>query len=112
METTMKTAPGSDAMGRVVQIGPWRARRQACNDIPMGSPPFVLEEACDGCGARRFSTMVWRESACGRRVAFPRIEPHFLCHEGEVIWQEITDAPLPISAWSGILGHFDEAPPE
>ena len=93
----------------VTDIATWRARRAAKDDVPMGSPAFVLEEPCEGCGARRVSMMVWRQDASrGRRVPFPRIEPHFLCRDGRVIWQEITEAPIPMSAWSGILGHFEE----
>ena len=101
----------------IVSIAPWRARRQARTDVPMGSPPFVLEEPCDGCGARRVSTMVWRGLRAGHYVAFPRVEPHFLCRDGRVVWQEITDAPIPVSGWSHILGRFgipeaDEVPEE
>jgi hypothetical protein len=48
-------------------------------------------------------------SATGGRVAFPRVAPHFLCRHGRVLWQEITDAPIPVSAWSGILGQFEAA---
>ncbi len=98
-------------MGTVEHIGQWRARRTARTDVAIGAPPFVLEEACAGCGCRRVSTMVWREMA-GRRVAFPRIEPHFLCHDGRVVWQEITDAPIPVSGWSRILGRFEESQAE
>jgi len=100
---------GTETIGRVEQIAQWRARRKARTDVPMGSAPFVLEDTCAGCGAERVSVMVWRETAPGRRIAFPRIEPHFLCRDGLVVWQDITDAPIPLSAWSGILGHFDEA---
>jgi hypothetical protein len=97
-------------MGETHDIAVWRARRAAGDDIPIAAPPFVLQEACPGCGARRVSTMVWRiNPGKGRRVAFPRIEPHFLCREGRVLWQEITDAPIPVSAWSGILGQFEAA---
>jgi hypothetical protein len=97
-------------MGEVHDIAIWRARRAAGDDIPIGAPPFVLQDACPGCGARRVSTMVWRMNpGKGRRVAFPRIAPHFLCRDGRVLWQEITDAPIPISAWSGILGQFEMA---
>ena len=53
--------------------------------------------------------LVWRGSAGRPARPFPRVEPHFLCREGRVVWQEITDAPIPISGWSRILGHFDEA---
>jgi hypothetical protein len=97
-------------MGELVQIARWRAQRIAATDIPVGAAPFALEEPCPGCGARRVSTMVWRLTRPeGKRIPFPRIEPHFLCRDGEVLWQEITDAPVPISDWSGILGHFEES---
>jgi len=96
-------------MGDVEEIAAWKARRAAREDVPMGSPPFVLEEPCAGCGARRVATMVWRNDPSRRRRApFPRVEPHFLCRDGRVLWQELTDAPIPLSDWSGILGHFDE----
>jgi hypothetical protein len=95
-------------MGNVEDIAAWRARKLAKDDIPMGSPPFVLEEPCAGCGARRVTTMVWRnDSSRGRRAPFPRVEPHFLCHDGRVVWQEVTDAPIPVSEWSRILGRFE-----
>lgn len=95
-------------MGDVAQIGEWRARRTARQDVPVGAPPFVLEEPCPGCGALRISTMVWREaSPAGRDLPFPRIEPHFFCRGGRVVWQEITDAPIPLEGWSRILGRFD-----
>jgi hypothetical protein len=29
-----------------------------------------------------------------------------------VVWQEITDAPIPVSDWSQILGHFEESQAE
>ncbi len=108
----MDTETANGMGGRVEQISHWRARRRSRTDVPMGSAPFVLEDACAGCGARRVSTMVWRETSAGRRVAFPRIEPHFLCRDGQVVWQEITDAPIPVSGWSRIFGHFDEAQAE
>ncbi|HEY6928552.1 MAG TPA: hypothetical protein VJA66_02645 [Thermoanaerobaculia bacterium] len=96
-------------MGKVEQIAEWRARRQAASDVPIGAPPFALEEPCPGCGVRRVSTMVWRHTGSeDRPVPFPRIEPHFFCEGGRVVWQEITDAPIPISGWSRILGHFEE----
>ena len=96
-------------MGEVHDIAVWRARKLAEGDIPIGAPPFVLEEPCRGCGTRRVSTMVWRnDPARGRLVPFPRVEPHFRCRDGRVLWQEITESPIPISAWSGILGHFEE----
>ena len=95
-------------MAQVEDINAWRARRMAKDDIPIGVPPFVLEEPCPGCGTRRVSTMVWRRNPSdGRRAPFPRVEPHFLCVEGRVLWQEISDAPIPVSAWSGILGRFE-----
>jgi hypothetical protein len=102
-----------EEMGKVAQIGEWRARRRAKTDVPIGALPFVLEEPCPGCGARRVSTMVWRDvSPSGGRVAFPRVEPHFFCRSGRVVWQEITDAPIPVSGWSRILGHFEESKAE
>ena len=96
-------------MGEVHDIAQWRARKAARSDIPIGAPPFVLAEPCEGCGEQRVSTMVWRMDSTGQRAPFPRIEPHFLCRGGRVLWQEITDAPIPVSSWSGILGHFEEA---
>ncbi|HKF42238.1 MAG TPA: hypothetical protein VKG01_03985 [Thermoanaerobaculia bacterium] len=100
---------GTGAVTDIADIAAWRARRAARDDVPMGSPPFVLEEPCPGCGARRVSTMVWRKDASrDRRVPFPKIEPHFLCRDGRVVWQEITESPIPASAWSGILGHFED----
>ena len=97
-------------MSEIYDIAEWRARKKAAEDIPIGAPPFLLEKPCAGCGARRVSTMVWRrKTATDRRVAFPRIEPHYLCRDGRVVFQEITDAPIPVSAWSGILGHFETA---
>jgi hypothetical protein len=96
-------------MGEVHDIATLRARRAAQDDVPMGGPPFVLEEPCTGCGSRRTSIMVWRNDPTrSRRVPFPRVEPHFLCRDGHVVFQEITDAPIPVSAWSTILGHFEE----
>ena len=96
-------------MGNVEQIAEWRARRVAGRDVAIGAPPFVLEEPCPGCGAPRVSTMVWRALSSDRpAVPFPRIEPHFLCREGRVLWQDITDAPIPVSGWSEILGRFRE----
>ena len=96
-------------MGELHDIAVWRARKAAEGDVPMGSPPFVLEEPCPGCGARRVTSLVWRKTASvGGRVPFPRIEPHFQCREGRVLFQEITEAPIPMSSWSGILGHFEE----
>jgi len=96
-------------MGDVEQLSQWRARRKAATDIPIGAPPFALEEPCAGCGAQRVSTMVWRQACAGaERIPFPRIEPHFFCQDGRVVWQEITDAPIPLSGWSRILGRFQE----
>jgi hypothetical protein len=97
-------------MADVQDINAWRARKLAQDDIPIGVPPFVLEEPCPGCGTRRISTMVWRRNPSdGRRAPFPRVEPLFFCQEGRVLWQEISDAPIPVSAWSGILGRFEAA---
>ena len=96
------------AAGNVVELAAWRVRRDRSRDIPMGAPPFVLEEPCPGCGAERVATMVWRESTGGRAVPLPRMEPHFECRDGRVLHQEITDAPMPLSAWSSILGRFRE----
>jgi Cu/Ag efflux protein CusF len=51
--------------------------------------------------------VVWRRnSSTSRRV---RVESHFLYRGGRVLWQDITDSPIPVSAWSGILGRFEEA---
>ena len=97
-------------MAEIEDIGVWRARRMAKDDIPIGVPPFVLEQPCPGCGTRRVCTMVWRrDPADGQRAPFPRVEPHFLCTEERVLWQEISDAPIPVSAWSDILGRFETA---
>lgn len=97
-------------MGEVHRISEWRARREARADVPIGAPPFVLEEPCPGCGMRRVATMVWRRAPKDALpVALPRMAPHFLCRDGEVVCQEITDAGIPLSGWSGILGHFEEA---
>jgi len=96
-------------MGELRDIAVWRAARAARDDVLIGSPPFVLEEPCPGCGCERISTMVWRASSGRPARPFPRVEPHFLCRDGRVVWQEITDAPIPVSGWSRILGHFDEA---
>ena len=99
--------------GNVEPIAVWRARRAAAKDLPMGVPPFVLEEPCPGCGVERVGILVWREVSPSRPAsAFPRIEPHFQCEEGRVLFQEITDAPIPVSAWVGILGRFREAAAE
>jgi hypothetical protein len=96
-------------VGEVHDIAAARARRAARDDVAMGAPPFVLQDPCAGCGERRVTTMVWRnDPSRGRRVPFPRVEPHFLCRDGRVLWQEITDAPIPVSDWSGILGRFEE----
>ena len=102
---------GGLAAGNVVELALWRTRRDRSRDLPMGAPPFVLEEPCPGCGAERVATMVWRETpGAGRPVPLPRMEPHFECRGGRVVHQEITDAPLPVSAWSSILGRFREEP--
>ncbi len=94
-------------MGTIEEIASWRAKKKAASDIPIDSPAFILEEPCAGCGLRRVSIMVWRDvSGRGERVPFPRIEPHFLCRDGRVVWQEITDAPIPASEWSRVKGHF------
>jgi hypothetical protein len=91
----------------IYEIAEWRARRERSTDVPLGVPPFALEEPCSGCGARRIATMVWRRRAGGEAEAFPRMEPHFLCRDGHVLWQEVTDAAIPLSGTSGILGHFE-----
>ena len=97
-------------MGEILRIAQWRARRAARADVPIGAAPFVLEEPCPGCGQRRVATMVWRRlSQDALPVPLPRMEPHFLCRGGEVLFQEITDAGIPLSGWSEILGHFEEA---
>ena len=94
-------------MSEIYDIAEWRARKRAADDIPIGAPPFLLEEPCPGCGAHRFSTMVWRRNpATDRRVAFPRIEPHYLCRDGHVLYQDITDAPLPVASWKKVMGRF------
>jgi hypothetical protein len=99
----------SRVMGEIHQMSEWRAQRAARTDVPIGAPPFVLEEPCPGCGARRVATMVWRQSpAAGSPTPLPRMSPHFLCRGGEAIRQEVTDAGISISGWSGILGHFEE----
>ena len=110
MDETLEPVEQAASLGRVEQIAEWRARRKARQDVPIGAPPFVLEEPCPGCGAERVSTMVWRAVSPGSRpVPFPRIEPHFFCRDGHVLWQDITDAPIPVSRWTGIFGHFEEA---
>ena len=97
-------------MGEIHRIAEWRARRAAENDVEMDAPPFALEEPCPGCGARRIATMVWRSASAGAPpMALPRMAPHFLCRDGEVVWQEVTDAGISLSGWSRILGHFEEA---
>lgn len=94
-------------MGQVEQIADWRARKAAADDVPMGAPPFVLEDPCAGCGAERVGIMVWRKLSPGERpVPFPRVEPHFLCRDGRVLFQEITDSAMPVSSWTRILGRF------
>jgi len=95
-------------MGEVRWISEWRARRAAIDDVPMGAPPFVLEEPCPGCNRRRIATMVWRRRPGDAfSTALPRMEPHFECRDGEVLHQEITDAGFALTGWSGILGHFE-----
>lgn len=96
--------------GVLYDLAAWRARRAARLDVSMGVPPFVLEERCPGCGEERVSTMVWRRSSSEARPRpFPRIAPHFLCRDGRVVWQDITDSPLRPRDWTTVLGHFDEA---
>jgi hypothetical protein len=93
--------------GNVVELAAWRLRRDRARDVEMGALPFVLEEPCPGCGAARVATMVWREpERGGPAVPLPRMEPHFECREGRVVYQEITESPVDISAWSRILGRF------
>jgi len=99
-------------MGEVRRISDWRARRAAIGDVPMDVPPFVLEEPCPGCGERRIATMVWRfRPGEPVSIALPRMEPHFVCRDGEVLYQEITDAGIALKGWSGILGHFEAEVP-
>ena len=94
-------------MAPVVDISEWRARRSAARDVPMEVPPFALLEPCPGCGAERVSTMVWRAFAPDADpVPFPRIEPHFLCSDGHVVYQEITEAPIPVESWKKVMGRF------
>ncbi|MEP6802804.1 MAG: hypothetical protein ABJC07_12730 [Acidobacteriota bacterium] len=94
-------------MAVVTRISEWRARRAAAGDVPIGAPPFVLIEPCAGCGSERVGALVWRQTVAGADpVPYPRIEPHYLCREGRVVFQDITDAPIPQSAWTGILGRF------
>ena len=95
---------GKDEGDNLVELLAWRARRDRSRDVPMGSDPFVLEDPCPGCGAERVATMVFRFGD----VPFPRMEPHFECAGGRVLHQDITDAPIPISEWSSILGRFRE----
>jgi len=111
---------GRDGGDKLVELLAWRARRDRSRDVPMGSDPFVLEDPCPGCGAERVATMVFRftddvrledgSAGAGRRAAvpLPRMEPHFECRGGRVLHQDITDAPIPISEWSRILGRFRE----
>lgn len=94
----------------VVELACWRDRRDRTRDIPMGAAPFVLEDACPGCGAERVAIMVFRETRGGGRAPLPRIEPHFECRDGRVLHQEITDSPMPITEWSRILGRFRQDP--
>jgi hypothetical protein len=35
------------------------------------------------------------------------MDPHFVCRDGAVVHQEITDAGVALVGWSGILGHFE-----
>jgi hypothetical protein len=95
-------------MGEIHRIAEWRARRAAEGDALMDVPPFALEEPCPGCGERRVATMVWRSAPDAPPVALPRMAPHFLCRDGEV-FQEVTDAGIRLSGWTGILGRFEEA---
>jgi hypothetical protein len=91
----------------VIVLADWKARRSAALDVPMGAPPFALVEPCPGCGAERVSTMVWRTQGPGlEAVPFPRIEPHYLCRDGRVLYQDITDAPLQVSSWKKVMGRF------
>jgi hypothetical protein len=96
---------GKDGEDNLVELLAWRARRDRSRDVPMGSAPFVLEDPCPGCGAERVATMVFR---FGDDFPLPRMEPHFECRGGRVLHQEITDAPIPMSEWSRILGRFRE----
>jgi hypothetical protein len=98
-----------EVMAPIVDIAGWRARRSAAQDVPMGVPPFALVEPCPGCGTERVSTMVWRSAGpdCDG-VPFPRIEPHYLCREGHVLYQDITDAPIPVESWKRVMGRFRE----
>ncbi|MEO8190221.1 MAG: hypothetical protein ABI682_07740 [Acidobacteriota bacterium] len=94
-------------MAVVVEISEWRARRAGAADVPIGAPPFVLIEPCGGCGSERVGALVWRQTTPDADpVPYPRIEPHFLCSNGRVVYQDISDAPIPLSAWTGILGRF------
>ncbi|HEY6051396.1 MAG TPA: hypothetical protein VIZ58_09115 [Thermoanaerobaculia bacterium] len=94
-------------MAPIVDIAAWRAKRIAAQDVPMGAPPFALVEPCPGCGADRVSTMVWRTSTPGvEAIPFPRIEPHYLCRDGHVLYQDITDAPMPVASWTSVMGRF------
>ncbi len=93
-------------MGVVEDIGFWRAKRAAANDVSMGAPPFVLEEPCPGCGSERVGEMVWRLETGKRPLPLPRMDPHFLCRDGRVLYQDVTDSPEPVSSWKHILGRF------
>jgi hypothetical protein len=106
-------APHTDLdMGEIHLLSSWRARRAASDDVPLDVPPFHLEEPCPGCGRTRTATMVWRRlEGDAFRTAMPRMEPHYLCREGEVVFQEILDAGIALQGWSGILGHFEEELP-
>jgi len=98
-------------MGGIERLSDWRARRASRDDVPMDAPPFVLEEPCPGCGRQRVATMVWRRLSPDAYVPLPRMEPHFVCHDGGVLFQEITDAGIATTGWSGILGHFETRAP-
>ena len=95
-------------MGELHDLSAWRARRRERDDVPMGAAPFVLEDPCPGCGAERVATMVWRRvEGAAEPVPFPRVAPHFVCRDGEVVHQDVTDAGVRLVGWSGILGHFE-----
>ena len=98
-------------MGNLIRIAEWRVRRAEAPadfaDEPMGAPPFALLEPCPGCGSERISTMVWRTIvADAAPVPFPRFSPHYLCENGQVVYQDITDAPMPRGSWKTVMGRF------